>query len=180
MPTVPRPSCSVFVATSLDGFIARRDGRLDWLAAASTPGEDYGYQELFDGVDTILLGRNTWEVARRFERWPYRGKRVVVLAHAPVSGSLGEEFMEGDPAEVLGRLGEEGARRVYADGGSVVSQLLAAGCVDEIVLSIVPVVLGEGIRLFQPPLPQRPLELVAARPFPSGLVQLRYRPPGAA
>ena len=170
-----RPTCSVFVATSLDGFIARRDGRLDWLAAVGAPGEDYGYQELFDAVDTILLGRNTWEVARRFGTWPYPGKRVVVLAHGPVRGTLGETFTSGDAAEVLERLGEEGARHVYADGGSVVSQLVAEECVDELTISVVPVVLGEGIRLFQPPLPERPLELVSARPFPTGLVQLRYR-----
>jgi dihydrofolate reductase len=145
---VPRPTCSAFVATSLDGFIARPGGGLDWLAAVSTPAEDYGYRELFVAIDTVLLGRSTWEVARRFEAWPYRGKRVVVLAHAPVSGVLGERFVEGD----------------------------AAGCVDELTVSVVPVVIGEGIRLFQPPLPERPLELVSARSFPTGLVQLRYRP----
>ena len=161
-----RPTCAAFVAASLDGFIARRDGGLDWLEAFAASGEDHGYRALFEAIDTVLLGRATWEVACRFHEWPYAGKRVAVLSRKPAVAAHGELFLSGDAAAALDRLGAAGARRVYADGGSV----------DELTVSIVPVVLGDGIRLFQAPLPERPLELVSVRPFPSGLVQLRYRP----
>ena len=170
-----RSLCSAFLATSLDGFIARRDGGLDWLAAVSAPGEDYGYREFFEAIDTVLLGRSTWEVARRFDPWPYAGKRVAVLAHASAAAEHGEAFVEGDVAVVLDGLGGRGAKHVYADGGQVVSQLLAARRLDAITISIVPVVLGDGIPLFRRPLPEVALELVSARSFPSGLVQVRYR-----
>lgn len=169
-----RPRCSAFLATSLDGFIARPDGSLDWLRAVEDAGEDHGFAAFLAGIDALLLGRATWDVARGFARWPYAGKRVAVLSGAVRAGSHGETFHAGDPAAVLDRLGAEGARHVYADGGSVVSQLVAADRLDELVLSIVPVLLGEGIRLFQGPLPERPLALVSARPYRSGLVQLRY------
>lgn len=172
---MPRPRCSVFIAASLDGFIARRDGSIDWLPPVGAEGEDYGFGRFFGAVDALLLGRATWEVACRFEPWPYAGKRVAVLAHAPRTARHGETFHAGDPGAVLDALGREGARRVYADGGAVVSQLLAAGRVDDLTVSIVPVILGDGIRLFQPPLPERALLLEAAVPFPAGLVQLRYR-----
>jgi dihydrofolate reductase len=169
-----RPRCSVFIAASLDGFIARRDGGLDWLGVAETPGEDYGFAPFLAGVDGLLLGRATWEVVRGLDPWPYAGKRVAVLAHGRREARHGETFHAGDPAAVLDALGAEGLRHVYADGGSVVSQLLAAGRVDGLTVSILPVLLGDGIPLFQGPLPERALVLESARPFPTGVVQLRY------
>ena len=165
----------MFIAASLDGFIARRDGSIDWLPAVDARGEDHGFARFFGEVDALLVGRSTWEVACGFDPWPYGGKRVAVLAHAPREARHGETFHAGDPGAVLDALGREGARRVYADGGSVVSQLLAARRVDDLTVSIVPVILGDGIRLFQPPLPECALVLEATVPFPSGLVQLRYR-----
>lgn len=170
-----RPRCSVFIAASLDGFIARRDGGLDWLRRVEDAGEDYGFQDLFAEIDALLLGRATWEVAAGFERWPYAGKRVAVLSRRPREGTHGETFHAADPVAVLDLLGAAGVRHVYADGGSVVSQLVAADRVDALTVSVIPILLGDGIRLFQGPLPERPLTLVSARPFRSGLVQLRYR-----
>jgi dihydrofolate reductase len=109
---------------------------------------------------------------RRHE--PRRVQRVAVLAHAPREARHGETFHAGDAAVILDAILAEGARHVYADGGSVISQLLAADRVDELTLSIVPVVLGGGLRLFQGPLPERRLALESARSYPTGLVQLRY------
>jgi dihydrofolate reductase len=169
-----RPRCSVFIAASLDGFIARRDGAVDWLRAVEAPGEDYGFAAFFAEVDALLVGRTTWEAALGFDPWPYADRRVAVLSRHPREGRHGETFHSGDPGAVLDRLGEEGIRHVYADGGAVVSQLLAADRVDALTVSIIPVVLGDGIRLFQGPLPERPLALLSARSYPSGLVQLRY------
>jgi dihydrofolate reductase len=172
---VDRPRCSAFVAASLDGFIARPDGSLDWLRAVEAPGEDYGFASFFAEVDALLLGRATWEVVLGFDPWPYAGKRVAVLAHAPRQARHGETFHAGEPARVLDALHAEGFRHVYADGGSVISQLLAAGRLEALTVSVIPVVLGDGLRLFQAPLPERRLVLESATPFPSGLVQLRYR-----
>jgi dihydrofolate reductase len=177
---VARPRCSVFVAVSLDGFIARRDGSIDWLRAVEAPGEDYGFARFFARVDALLLGRATWDVARGFDPWPYAGKRVAVLAHAPREARHGETFHAGDAAAVLDALGGEGLHHVYADGGSVISQLLAADRVDALTVSVIPVVLGDGLRLFQGPLPERRLVLESATPYPSGLVQLSYLAPRAA
>ena len=171
---MPRAECAAFLAASLDGFIARPDGRLDWQDAIAA--EDHGYGLFLASVDTILVGRTTWEVVQRFEPWPYEGKRVVVLSRAARRGDHGERFEAGAPGPILERLHAEGSRRVYADGGAVVSQLVAADLLDELTISVIPVVLGEGIRLIQTPLPERPLELVSTRAYPSGLVQLRYRP----
>ncbi len=174
---MPRPRCSVFIAASLDGFIARRDGSIDWLRAVEAPGEDYGFAGFFADVDALLVGRATWEVACSFDSWPYAGKRVAVLAHAPREGRHGETFHAGEAAAVLDALGAEGLRHVYADGGSVVSQLLAADRVDALTVSVIPVVLGDGLRLFQGPLPERRLALESSRAYPTGLVQLRYALP---
>jgi len=178
---VARPRCSVFIATSLDGFIARPDGGLDWLDRVHVPGDDHGFAAFFEAVDTLVVGRGTYDVVLGFDPWPYAGKRVVVLTHRPASPRHGEAFFSGPPAALVERLAAEGARHLYVDGGSVVSQFLAAGLVDDLTISIIPVVLGDGIRLFQGPLPERALALESARTHPKGLVQLRYhavRPEG--
>ena len=171
---MPLPRVSVFIATSLDGCIARADGSLDWLDCVKLDGEDYGYGEFMSTVDTLLLGRGTWDVARTFDPWPYAGKRVVVLTHRPEQVRHGEELAAGNVAEVLEELGASGSARVYVDGGAVIRQCLAAGMVDELIVSVVPVVLGEGIRLFGDELPERTLRLVSSESWASGLVQLRY------
>src|SRR5512136_787177 len=102
---MPRLRCSVFVAASLDGFIARRNGAIDWLRAVEEPGQDYGFEAFFAQVDALLLGRATWEVACGFERWPYAGKRVAVLSGHPHQGRHGETFHAGPPDAALDRLG---------------------------------------------------------------------------
>jgi dihydrofolate reductase len=172
---VDRPRCSVFIATSLDGFIARPDGRLDWLEPMHVPGEDHGYRAFFDAVDTIVVGRGTYDVVTGFAEWPYAGKHVVVLTHRPAPARHEETFVAAEPEALLARLAREGARRVYVDGGDVISRFVARGLVDDLTLNVVPIVLGDGIRLFRSPLPERAFALEETRAFPTGLVQLRYR-----
>ncbi len=169
-----RPRCSAFLAASLDGFIARTNGGLDWLARVEASGEDYGFAAFLASVDAIAVGRGTYDAVLAFAEWPYAGKRVVVLTHRPAAPRRDETFASGTPGEVMSALEAAGARRVYVDGGATVSAFLRAGLLDDLTLSVVPVVLGEGIRLFQPPLPERALALRDARSFPSGLVRLRY------
>lgn len=170
-----RPHCSVFIATSLDGYIARPDGGLDWLSSVEVEGEDYGYGEFFAGIDALVTGRNTYDTVIGFERWPYAGKRCIVLTHRPATPRYGEEFYAGEPGPLLERLADAGVRRVYVDGGAVIRQFLAAGAIDELTLSILPIVLGAGIPLFTGGGSELRLTLTDCRSWPTGLVQLRYR-----
>lgn len=169
-----RPRFAVFIATSLDGFIARTDGAIDWLDLVMREGEDYGYQAFMDGVDALVVGRTTYDTVLGFPEWPYAGKRVVVLTTRPTAPRAGEAFFAGPPEALCARLGREGVRRVYVDGGKVIGQFLAAGLVDELTISIVPILLGSGIPLFASGGAERRLALVESRAFPSGLVQFRY------
>jgi dihydrofolate reductase len=170
-----RASCSVFIAVSVDGFIARPDGGIDWLSIVERPGEDYGYQRFFDSVDTLLIGRKTYDVALGFEPWPYAGKRCVVLTQRALTPRHDETFESGAPDAIVDRLTALGSRRVYVDGGTVIQQFLAAGLVTDLTLNVVPVVLGEGVPLFGKTGRDLGLELVDTRRFDSGLVQVGYR-----
>lgn len=172
---MPAPTCLVYIATSVDGFIARPDGALDWLKRVEVEGQDYGYQRFFDSIDCLVLGRGTYDVVRGFDAWPYADKRCVVMTHRPVSEKKANEaFYAGEPASLVARLGDEGVRRIYVDGGAVIGQFLAAGLIDELTISQIPVLLGRGLPLFTEGVEQG-LTLLESRAFPSGLVQSRWR-----
>jgi dihydrofolate reductase len=168
-----RPRVSAFLGASLDGFIAEADGGLGFLKPFEQ--EEHGYAEFYASVDTLLMGRKTHDTVLGFEAWPFPDKRVAVLTRGVRSARFGEHFLAGEPAEVLAALARKGACHVYADGGEVVTQFLAAGCLDALTVTFVPVVLGAGIRLFATSPGRHRLRLESARTFPSGMVQLRYR-----
>lgn len=170
-----RPQCSVFIAVSLDGYIARPDGGIDWLHSVDMPGEDYGYKAFFDSVDVVLLGRNSYDVVLGFPEWYYGDKRCVVLTHRPEESRHGEEFYSGDVTALVQQLGESGVRRIYVDGGAVIQQLLAAKLIDDLTISVIPILLGDGIRLFASGSPEQRLILEGSQSWSSGLSQLRYR-----
>jgi dihydrofolate reductase len=170
-----RPRCSVFIATSLDGFIARADGRIDWLSVVERKGEDYGYKAFFDSIDALVIGRKTYETALGFGEWPYAGKKCIVLTHATMTSRHDEAFYSGPLEELVARLGNEGVKRVYIDGGSVIRQFLDAALIDDMTISVVPILLGEGVRLFAKTERDVRLDLVQTRAFESGLVQAEYR-----
>ncbi|WP_027482961.1 dihydrofolate reductase family protein [Deinococcus pimensis] len=177
MSSPPALRVSVFLGLSLDGHLARADHRLDWLDLVRTdPPEDTGYTELMTSVDVLVMGRRTYDTALTFESWPFTGKRVVVLTHRPLSSRHGEESARGDLEGLLHRLAREGCRHVYLDGGDVVRQGLRADVVTDLTLSWVPTVLGAGVALFTPDLPERAWRLVRSRAFPSGLLQATYEP----
>jgi len=169
-----RPRCSVFIAMSTDGYIARRDGSIDWLDQVQGP--DYGYATFFSSIDTLVIGRATYETVLGFGEWPYDGKRVIVLTHRPAAAQCGETFTAATPAELVAQLRD--ARRVYVDGGNVIRQFLAANLIDDITLSVVPIILGDGNRLFAGGEGEHALVLQSSQAWPSGLMQLRYRLPG--
>jgi len=163
---------AVFIATSLDGFIARPDGGLDWLDRFHD--EDHGYQSFFASVDALVIGRGTYDTVLGFSSWPYAGKRVIVCTSRPANPSRGEELWSGSPRTLAERLDREGVRRVYLDGGALIRSFLREGLVDELTVDVVPLVLGAGRPLFASGLPEVPLRLLGTTAFPSGLVQLRY------
>jgi len=168
-----RPRFSVFIAASLDGFIARPDGDIAWLSIVHPLDESHGYDAFFASIDTLVVGRGTYDTVLGFDQWPYAGKRVIVLTHRAVELRHGAEAYAGPPAQLLPRL--EGARRVYVDGGNVIAQFLAANLLDDITLSVIPIVLGGGLRLFPGGEGEHRLALESHRSWPTGLVQLRYR-----
>lgn len=175
MANVARPMVSVFVGLSLDGFIAGRDGDLSWLSVVETdPPEDTGYAALMASVDALVIGRNTYDVIRSFDIWPYAGKHVVVLTHRPLVARQGEQAHAGDLTALLAQLAARGLRHVYLDGGNAIRQGLAAGAVDHLTLSWVPMTLGQGVPLFGPDIPTARWRRDSSHAFPSGLVQARY------
>jgi dihydrofolate reductase len=167
-----RVRLAAFIAVSVDGFIARQDGRIDWLDPFHD--EDHGYGAFFASVDTLVIGRGTYETVLGFPAWPYGDKRVIVCTTRPASPTHGEELWSGPVRALAEKLDREGARRVYLDGGELIRGFLREGLVDELTIDVVPLVLGAGRPLFGSGLPELPLKLLEAKSFPSGLVQLRY------
>lgn len=172
-----RPTTTVFVGTSLDGFIARRDGSFDFLPAEPEP---HGYEEFIAGIDTIVMGRNTFEVVLAFDGWFYGAKRVVALSTRPLDLATARnrggnvEQMSGTPEEIVAKLGEGGAKSLYVDGGDTVQRFLRAGLIDRFIITRVPVLIGEGIPLFGSVPQDIPLRHLGTRSYPSGLVQSEY------
>lgn len=171
---------SVYIAASLDGFIARPDGDIDWLHAVEEPeGEDYGYYAFLDSVDAIVMGRHTFEKVLTFGAWPFDdAQRVVVLSSTltalPTDLPATVTLAAGTPAEVLAQLAAEGIEHLYLDGGQAIQRFLAAGLVNRITLTRIPVVLGEGIPLFGSLPAEVWLTHVETKSYPNGLVQSTY------
>jgi dihydrofolate reductase len=169
-------TASVFVGTSVDGFISRLNGELDWLPEGG--GEPHGYNEFMASVDTIVIGRKTFETVLAFDVWPYGDKRVVVLSSRPVDLSAVRggvvEQMTGAPADIAAQLAASGARHVYIDGGITIQGFLREGLIDRLVITRVPVLIGGGIPLFGSLPRDIRLRHVATRSYPSGLVQTEY------
>jgi dihydrofolate reductase len=170
-------SVSIFIGTSLDGFIARHSGSFDFLPAGG--GEPHGYDEFMAEIDALVIGRHTFETVLSFDHWPYGDKRVVVLSSRAVdlSGVVGGivEQMAGEPADIVAGLAATGAHRLYVDGGITIQRFLRAGLVDRMTITRVPVLIGEGIPLFGALPHDLALDHVATTAYASGLVKSEYR-----
>jgi dihydrofolate reductase len=167
---------SVFVGISVDGFMARPDGALDFLPPGG--GEPHGYTEFMATVDALVIGRKTFETVLAFPEWPYGDKRVVALSSRPLdfSGVRGGvvQQMAGDPSEIIAKLAASGAQHLYVDGGITIQRFLRAGLVDRLTITRVPVLIGDGIPLFGTLPRDVRLRHVATRHYASGLVQSEY------
>jgi dihydrofolate reductase len=171
---------SVFIGTSLDGFIARANGDLDFLPAGG--GEPHGYHEFMATVDALVIGRKTFETVLTFDTWPYGAKPVFVLstrlfAAAPPGAVV--ERLSGAPADIVTQLATRGIRHIYVDGGVTIQRFLDAGLIQRLIITRVPVLIGAGIPLFGALQHDILLEHVATRQYASGLVQSEYVVTGA-
>jgi len=169
-------TASVFIGTSVDGFIARPNGDLDFLPDGG--GEPHGYAEFIASVDAIVIGRKTFETVLAFEAWPYGDKRVVVLSNRPVDFSAVRggvvEQMAGPPADIVSQLAASGAHHLYIDGGVTIQGFLRAGVIQRLVITRVPVLIGRGIPLFGTLPHDVHLKHISTRHYASGLVQSEY------
>ena len=170
---------SIYIATSVDGFIARPDGSLDWMPQFGASGEYYGYLSFMESIDALVMGRNTFEKILSFGvNWPYT-KPVVVLSSNPIDvpDELNKKVvpMGGSMPEVVQGLIQRGYEHVYVDGATTIQTFLNFGLVDQIIVTVIPVLIGTGIPLFGPIAEDIRLELVSNASWPSGLTQNTYR-----
>ena len=166
---------SVFIGTSVDGFIARANGDLDFLPPGG--GEPHGYHELMATVDALVIGRKTFETVLAFDTWPYAEKPVFVLSTkplAPAPAGAVVEHLSGPPAEIVSQLAARGVGHIYVDGGITIQGFLRAGLIQRLIITRVPVLIGDGVPLFGSLPRDVRLQHVATRHYPSGLVQSEY------
>lgn len=170
---------SVYIATSLDGFIARSNGDIEWLNEVdSLSGEDYGYKEFISITDALVMGRNTFEKVMDFDKWPYN-LPVVVLSSRQIE--IPEKFgkhvsiMSGPPSDIVDRLSSDGYEHLYIDGGKTIQQFLRAGYIQKMIITRIPILIGDGIPLFGSLDKDLKLEHLSSKSFANGLVQSSYR-----
>lgn len=169
---------SLFIATSVDGYIAKDNDNLDFLKLVEKEGEDYGYAEFTANIDTIILGRKTydWVLSEIGASHYDNGDRdVYVITRSPRPDSGRTKFYSGSLTALIKQLRSQNGKDIYCDGGAeIVNELIKSDLIDEYIISIVPVLLGSGVRLFKSERPEQALELVETKTFDTGLTQLRY------
>ena len=178
---MPRPQSIMYIATTLDGFIARLDNQIDWLDHESG-GEDYGWGKFRSGIDGLIIGRKTYQQVLGFGvEWPYAGLRTVVWSQTLTSVDIPSELCEQgvevsnkSPQLILESLGEAGVENVWIDGGMTLRAFVAAGLVDYLTITRIPILIGEGIPLFGPVLKDIHLSHLSTASFASGVVQSSY------
>ena len=173
--------CSVFIATSLDGFIAREDGSIDWLMKANElapTGEDGGYRDFIAGVDMLVMGRHSFDMVKTFEPWPYTAPVIVLSSQkVEIPDALKNKvtYSSETPVELIARLSDQGVNHLYIDGGIIIQHFLNAGYINELIITIVPVLLGKGKRLFGDLTQDIPLHLINCRALGGGFTQMHYQ-----
>ena len=173
-----KPKVTLYIATSIDGYIAGKNDALDWLDSMEHGEEDYGYGEFYDSADGLIMGSRTYEIIRSFGEWPYKGKvsRICSSRDLELPGD-GDILLAGSPEEALTSFEQEGRKHIWlVGGGALVSYFLERDLLHEIIWSIVPVFLGEGVPLFPVFEPaQCSFDLESSSAFESGMVQIVYK-----
>ncbi|HUI30081.1 MAG TPA: dihydrofolate reductase family protein [Candidatus Acidoferrales bacterium] len=168
---------SVFIATSLDGFIARKDGNIDWLVEFENPDVNSAYAEFIGKIDSIVIGRGTFETALAFPSWPYDRKVFVLsttMRNVPERLKRKIEIVAMKPKELLNYISRGGYSNLYIDGGKVIQSFLTEDLIDEMTITRVPVLLGSGIPLFDSLDREYRFEHLETKVYPNGLVRSRY------
>jgi len=167
----------LFIAMSLDGFIAKPDGDICFLSMVEKEGEDYSYTAFMESIDTVILGRKTYDkVSSMVPEWDYGDRCIYVLTRTPRPDSGKIKFYSGDLTELATSLKGRNGKNIFCDGGAeTVQQLLQENLIDEIIVSIIPILLGDGISLFKTRLQEKKLQLINSKSFEKGLVQLHYK-----
>lgn len=171
---------SAYIATSLDGYIARPNGDINWLMEADDSGgkEDYGYKEFSDSVDCMIIGRNTMDIVMGFPEWPYEGKRVVVLSNTlkevPSQLQYKAELYSGSLTELVTKLKNDECKRLYIDGGKTIQSFINEKLITDITITKIPVLLGDGISLFGKTEHDIKLKHIETKSYASGFVKSTY------
>ncbi|MCK9408539.1 MAG: dihydrofolate reductase family protein [Bacteriovoracaceae bacterium] len=175
--TDDRRKVILYIAMSLDGFIAGEDGDIGWLSCVEKPGEDYGYAEFIASVDTVILGRKTYDKVLSFGiPYPHADKTCYIITRSNRPKEKNIIFYRDDLSSLVERLKQEDGKHIFVDGGAEIVQLMQReNLIDEYVISIMPMLLGKGIRLFKETAAQENVSLISSRAFDTGLVQLQYR-----
>lgn len=165
----------LYIATTLDGYVARLDGSIDWLTSFDIPEAEDGYAAFYDTVDALVMGATTYEQVLGFGDWPYPGKCSYVLTSRPIPVEREDIRLMNTIESLLADINHNEFERVWVvGGGKVASAFMSQGLIDEYVLTLMPIILGAGISLYQA-VPEQRLKLVEAKPFSYGAVELRYQ-----
>lgn len=166
----------LFIAMSLDGYIAKEDGNLDWLSVVDNPPEDYGYGNFINSVDTVIMGRKTYDKVMSFGiGFPHKDKKCYVISRTQKGKDENVEFYGGNLAELIADIRKTKGSDIFIDGGAeIVNELMKKHLIDKFIISIIPIFIGSGVSLFQQGRPEMNVKLIKSIPFPSGLVQLWY------
>ncbi len=169
------PKVSLYIACSLDGYIARPDGDIEWLSLVEIPGEDYGYQAFYNSVDGLLIGARTFEQILSWGEWPHGDRATFVFSHhQPPALTDNLYWLSGNPVDELHSRLKDSHHLWLVGGAELIEQFQRQNAIDEYIISFIPVLLGEGIPLFKPQNQQQVLRLLDSRSYPSGLVQHHY------
>lgn len=170
---------TIYIATSLDGYIAKPNDDLSFLKLVEKEGEDYGYTKFIETIDTIILGRKTYDwVLKEIGSSHYDNgdKKVYVITRTQKPSTGKTTFYTGSLIELVRQLKKEKGKNIYCDGGAeIINELLKNDLIDEFIISVIPILLGKGIRLFKDDRPEQQLELVGTKTFDTGLTQLHYK-----
>lgn len=167
----------IYIATSLDGYIAKPNDDLSFLSIVEEKGQDYGYADFVKSVDTVILGRKTYDkVISMGFGFPHADKDTYIITRTPRPNSGSVKFYTGDLKELVDKLKAKKGKNIFCDGGAeIVNELLEHDLIDEFIISIIPVFVGNGIKLFRDGRPEQKLELISTKQFDKGLVQLHYK-----
>jgi dihydrofolate reductase len=165
-----------FIAMSLDGYIAKTDGDISFLSIVDKEGEDYGYYDFIKTVDTVIIGRKTYDkvISMGFE-YPEDHKDLYIITRTPKPDITTPNYYIGSPGRLVSELRSREGKNIFCDGGSeIINELLRENLIDEFYISVIPVILGDGIALFKNGRPEMNLKLISSAHYEKGLVQLHY------